>query len=117
MSRYLLLVILNAPLILAGVISSLVSFKLRRLTKSQFVLRIALWAVILLGLISAHFIYQFLFTNNLTQTEPLSLFDVIQITGIVLLFYVVSRYRTRIDALERRLQDLHRELSVRLSQK
>ena len=58
----------------------------------------------------------FLFSKKLTTTEPLSLFDVIQITGIVITFFIATRAYTKIDLLEGRLQDLHRELSIRLAQ-
>jgi hypothetical protein len=116
-SRYLLLLILNAPFIIAGLINSVVSYKLSKISKQRATLQIVLWSVVLIGLVLAKPIYQFLFTNNLTDTEPLSLFDVIQITGIVILLFMANRARTKLDALERRVQDLHQELSIRLSSK
>jgi len=115
-SRYLILVILNAPFIIAGILNSLVNFKLNKLSRNRFVLQELLWLVLFAGLVLAKPIYQFLFSNNLTQTEPLSLFDVIQITGIVIVFFIASRSRTKLETLERRVQDLHQELSIRLSE-
>jgi hypothetical protein len=94
-----------------------VSYKLSKISKQRATLQIVLWSVVLIGLVLAKPIYQFLFTNNLTDTEPLSLFDVIQITGIVILLFMANRARTKLDALERRVQDLHQELSIRLSSK
>lgn len=115
MSRYLILLMLNVPFILAALLNALVDYKMRKITRRKFIIQNALWILILAGLIMAAPIYRFLFSNNLTQTEPLSLFDVIQITGIVFLLFVANRTHTKADALERRLQDLHRELSIRLS--
>jgi hypothetical protein len=114
-SRYLILVILNAPLILAAVLGVLVDFKLGKITRRKFIFQISLWGILFIGLASAHFIYEFLFSNNLTQTEPLSLFDVIQITGIIYVLFMANRSRIKVETLERRVQDLHQELSIRLS--
>lgn len=115
MSRYLLLVLLNIPLVIAGIVNAVVSFKLGRSGRRRFVFRIALWLLILASLVFAKPIYDFMFSNNLTQTEPLSLFDVIQITGIIIVFFIANQAFTRTDLLERRVQDLHQELSIRLA--
>ena len=116
MSRYAILVLLNLPLITAALLGAFVDFKLHKISHKKLLVQLFVWLVILSGLVSAHFIYQFLFANNLTQTEPLSLFDVIQITGIVVVLFMANRSRIRVENLERRLQDLHRELSIRLSE-
>jgi hypothetical protein len=111
------LLLLNLPFIIAGIMSALVAYKLRKLSRRKFIFQTVLWLLVLLGLVLAYPIYTFLFSNNLTNTEPLSLFDVIQITGIVLLFFLVNRARSKLDTLERQVHDLHRELSIRLSGK
>lgn len=115
MSRYLLLFLLNLPFILAALLSALTQYKLGRSTRAAFILRIALWLLILLGLAYAQAVYSWLFTHNLTQTEPLSLFDVIQITGIVITFYMTNRNRSKVENMEKRMRDLHQELSIKLS--
>lgn len=117
MSRYLVLVILNLPLVGLALLNALVDFKMGKLPKRSFLRQIIIWSFILAGLASAKFIYEFLFNNHLTQTEPLSLFDVIQVTGIILVLFMANRTRLKLDALERRLQDLHQELSIKLSKK
>lgn len=116
-SRYLLLFLFNSPFVLLGYLNSLVSYKLKKISKSKFILRVIIWTAIFMGLIFAQPLYVFLFSNNLTDTEPLSLFDVIQITGIVITFYLANRAFEKADNLERRLQNLHREVSIKLSTK
>ncbi len=116
MSRYLILLILNAPFIVAALLNALIDYKMHKITQKKFWLQTAVWLFISAGLLLAQPIYKFLFSNNLTQTEPLSLFDVIQITGIVFLLFVTNRARTKTEFLERRLQDLHQELSIKLSE-
>jgi hypothetical protein len=116
-SRYLILIILNAPLIIMGIMTSMVSYKMKRISRRRYIFRTTLWLTILTGLVFAEPLYSFLFSNNLTKSEPLSLFDVIQITGIILTFYIANQAYVKIDLLERRVQDLHQELSIRLSDK
>lgn len=115
MSRYTILVILNLPLIIAAIMKGVVSYKLGRTSRRQMYTRIGLWLAILAGLIFAEPIYGFLFSRNLTQTEPLSLFDVIQITGIIAVLFIANQAHSKADILEQRVQDLHREISIKLS--
>jgi len=116
-SRYLVLLILNTPLVLIALLSALVNYKTGKISLKKFIAQVLVWVIIFTGLASAQFIYVFLFSNHLTQTEPLSLFDVIQITGIILVLFMTNRSRIKIESLERRVQDLHQELSIRLSRK
>ena len=116
MSRYLILLLLNTPFILAGLLNALVNYKLKKVSSRKFVYQLGMWIIIFAGLALVKPIYQFLFSNHLTQTEPLSLFDVAEITGIVAVIFIGSRSRSKIEVLERRIQDLHQELSIRLSE-
>lgn len=115
MSRYLLLFLLNLPFIIAAVTSATVSYKLGNSSKRKYIIQMLIWLVVLAGLALAKPIYEWLFSNNLTETEPLSLFDVIQITGIVIVFYIANRTRAKLEVLERQTHDIHQELSIRLS--
>jgi hypothetical protein len=114
-SRYLILVILNAPLIAAAMMNTLVGYKLKRMSGRRFFFGLTFWLVILAALVFAEPVYTFLFSNKLTQTEPLSLFDVMEITGIIFTLFIANKAYGKIDLLERRVQDLHQELSIRLS--
>lgn len=115
MSRYSILVILNIPLIFAAILNAIVSYKLRHLSLRRYLFKLIFWLIVLTGLIFAETIYNFLYSEGLTKTEPLSLFDVMQITGIIYVFFLVNRLYVKVDILEKRVQDLHQELSIRLS--
>lgn len=117
MSRYLILLILCAPFILAALLDLLVEYKMKKLSRAKFIVQTVFWIAIFIGLASAQTIYEFLFSNNLTETEPLSLFDVIQIAGIIAVLFIANRARQKVERLERRVQDLHQELSIILSSK
>lgn len=113
----MILFLLNTPLISVGILQAVVSYKMKRIQKRRFLVRISLWTIILAGLIFAQPLYIYLFSNNLTRTEPLSLFDVIQTTGIILTLFIANQAFTKADTLERRVQDLHQELSIQLSER
>jgi len=115
MSRYVLLLMLNLPFILAGVLSTLTQYKMKRASRRRFIILLLFWSLIFIGLLFAEPLYNWLFQNNLTVSDALSLFDVIQITAIVILFYISTRAITKITILEKRVQDIHQELSIRLS--
>jgi hypothetical protein len=114
-SRYLILLLINTPFIVAGVLNALVNFKLKKVSTRRFIYQLGMWLLVFASLALIKPIYEFLFSNNLTKTEPLSLFDVMQITGIVAVVFISSRSRAKIEVLERRVQDLHQELSIRLA--
>jgi hypothetical protein len=116
-SRYLLLMLFNLPFIIAAVVSQITLYKLGKSTKKRLYVQLVIWVIILIGLASAERLYEWLHSGGFTQTESLSLFDVIQITAIVMLIYITNRSRQKIEVLETRLNHLHQELSIRLSLK
>lgn len=117
MSRYILLLLFNLPFIILAIIGIITRYKMRRITKRRASIQVLLWLSLLFGLIIAEPFYRWLFSNNLTATDSLSLFDVVQITAIVLLLYLVNSIAIRLEQTEKRLNDLHQELSIRLSAK
>lgn len=117
MSRYLLLVLINLPIIIAAVVGLLVQFKLRKIALRVYMIKTGFWLLILLCLSMTEPIYHFLYSNKLTQTEPLSLFDVIEITGIIVSLFLIGRYRQRLSNLEHLVRELHQELAIKLSSK
>jgi hypothetical protein len=116
MSRYLLLLLFTLPFILAGVLSAFTQYKLKKSSGKRAVMLIIFWVIVLAGLASASFIYDELTRRGFTQTDSLSLFDVVEITAIVFLLYVCNRMRQKISVMEDRLQDLHQEISIQVSE-
>lgn len=115
MSRYLILVLLNIPLIMVALLNSFVSFKLSHISKKRLVFKVLFWLTLLAILIFTKPVYDWLYSEGLTQTEALSLFDVILITASMLMFFLINKLYVKVDVLERRVNDLHQELSIRIS--
>lgn len=74
-----------------------------------------LWAILLIVLIVSFPSYNLLIGNAPLDSKELSLFDIFQTTAIVLLIYLVNDMRQKSEQNERRLRELHQELSIRLS--
>ncbi len=117
MDKYVLLVVLNLPFVIFGFIRALVMYRIGSLQRIGFVVRLLFWSFVLCGLVFAEPIYNFLFMNNLTDTTPLSLADVLLVTGVIFTLSLCLRLYARIDTLEKRVSDLHENLSITISTK
>ncbi len=116
MSRYLILIILNTPIVIAGLLNALVDYKTKKYSRKKFIIQVVIWLIIFVSIALTKFIYDQLFSNHLTSTEPLSLFDVIEITGIILVLFMANRSRIKLETIEKRFNNLHQILSIRLSE-
>ena len=114
--RYLLLIILNSPVILLAITNLFTRYKLGRISKQRFRMQMFLWLVVLIVLIGSFPVYNILSSKPTLASSGLSMFDIIQTTAIILLFYVANTQRQKIEWTERTLRDLHQELSIKLSE-
>ena len=113
--RYVLLLILNLPLVVLAVVNALTLYKLKKISPRKFRLQFIFWIVILLVLIGSFPIYNQLSGRDPFESANLSAFDIVQTTAIILLIYVVNNQRQKVELIEKRTRDLHQELSIRLA--
>ena len=113
--RYITLVLLNVPIILAALINIITQFKLRRVSATRFKHQLIIWLIIMVVLVGSFPLYNISINHPPLDSSELSVFDILQPTAIILLFYIINNQRQRIDQNERRLIDLNQELSKRLS--
>src|SRR5688572_26524691 len=115
-SRYTILLILNLPLVFIGLLGTLQQLANKKVSRASIVIKALIWLVILFGLIFSESIYDFLYSNNLTQTSSLSLFDVVEITGINYLLVIVRNVSKSLMEAQARINELNQEASIRLSE-
>lgn len=115
--RYIILILLNLPVILLAFVNILTQYKMHRISKARFRHQITLWLLILTVLISSFPIYNLVNGKSLLDSSELSLFDIVQITAIIFLFYVINHQRQRIEQTEATARELHQEISIKLSEK
>jgi hypothetical protein len=112
MDKYVLLFILNLPFVLFGTLKAVMSYRTRSIDRVIFILRIVFWILILLVLIFAREIYDYLYGRGLTDSTPLSIADVVLATGLMLCLSLCVRLYSKVDAMDKRLSDLHEKLSI-----
>lgn len=115
--RYVILVLLNLPIILLALVNIITQYKMKRASKTRFRRQMTLWVVILIILICSFPVYNLINGQPLLDSSELSLFDIVQTTVLVFLLYVINRQRQQIEQNERMIRDLHQELSIKLSDK
>lgn len=115
--RFILLVLLNVPVILLALLNIVTKYKLNRMSRGRFLRQLLLWLVILAVMIGSFPLYNYMVHRPILDSIDLSSFDIVQTTAIVFLVYIIFNQRQKEEQLERRLRDLHQELSIRLSEK
>ena len=115
MDKYTILIIFNLPFVIFGIFSALARYKESSLGRLSLLLRLVFWVLIGLGIIFGQQIYDYLVQNDLTNSQPLSLADVVLVTGVNFCLFLSIRAYTRLDHTERRLSDLQEKLSIILS--
>ena len=74
---------------------------------------ILFWIALVLGIFLNKFIFDFLESLRIIDSTPLSLYDVIQITAIISLIYIVFRQDFKIEDLKNKITKLNREIAIK----
>lgn len=115
--RYIILVLLNTPIILMALINIIIQYKLKKASPARFKHQIFIWIIILVVLVGSFPLYNIIVGKQILDSSSLSVFDIVQTTAVIFLFYFLNTQRQKTDQLEQRLRDLHQELSIRSSLK
>ena len=113
--RYIVLLLLCAPLIFLALLNLVTVYKLGRISKQKFVGQILFWSVLLVCLVGSFPLYNHLNGRPIFDSHELSLFDIIQTAVIIFMLYAFNNLRRKLEETERRLRDLHQETSILLS--
>ena len=113
--RYIILVLLNLPIIILALVNIVTQYKLGKVSKNRFKHQLLLWMIVLIVLIGSFPLYNIVSGRTLLDSSELSAFDIAQTTVIVILFYLANRQRQHIESIERKLRNLHQALSIKLS--
>ena len=115
--RFIILLILNVPIISVALLNLLTRYKLGKVSKRRFKTQMLLWALLLVVLVCSYPFYNVLSSRPILDAHELSAFDIVQTTAIIFLLYMVNTMRQRSELVERSSRELHQELSIRLSKK
>lgn len=115
--RYLLLALLNLPIILLAMINILTQYKMKKISANRFRHQTILWLVILFILVGSFPAYNYLTGKAILDSRALSSFDIVQTTAIIYMIYIINNHRRKIEQNERIIRDLHQEISIKLAAK
>jgi hypothetical protein len=115
MDKYTLLALLNIPFVIFGLTKTIIMYKTGIIPRLGTFMRLVFWILIGLGLIFAKPAYDYLTRVGLTDSAPLTLFDIVEITGISFCIFLLMRVYARNSTIEQRMARLHRELSIRFN--
>lgn len=114
--RYIVLVLLNVPVVLLSLTNLITKYKTGKLTKERFHIQVSLWIIIFLVVAGSFPLYNSLVGNPPFQSDDLTFFDIAQTTVIIFLIYTVGKLHQKLEWAEKYQRDLHQELSIRLSE-
>lgn len=115
--RYIILVILNLPIVMLALLNIITQYKMKKISKQRYRHQFFLWLLILTVLICSFPFYNYLVGKPPLDSAELSLFDIVQSTTIIALFYIANSQRQKIEHTEKTVRDLHQEVSIKLSSK
>lgn len=114
MSKYLLLVLINAPIVLIGVVRAVTRYKTKpaRISKNKAVVETVFWLAIGIGLSFVEPLYNTLIQHNLTDSPPMSLFDVVLLTLFVFCLLMIVETNEELTALKKIVTRIHEKLAI-----
>lgn len=115
--RYLILILVNLPIVLLAIVNIITKYKTHKITFRRFRIQVLFWVGLLVCIVISFPLYNYLLGNRVFSSDSLTILDIVQTTAIIYLIYVVTSLRQSIEQSEKRLRDLHQELSIKLSNK
>ena len=114
--RYLVLVLLNIPVVILALLNIVTKFKLGKITLQRYRSQMFLWISITIVVAGSFPLYNYLSNNPIFASNTLTFLDIVQTTAIIFLIYSLGTQHSRLVWLEKRTRDLHQELSIQLSE-
>lgn len=114
MSKYLLLVLINTPIVLVGIVRAITRYKTKpaRISKNKAIYEVIFWLSIGVALSFAQPIYNTLVRYNLTDSSPMSLFDVALLTLFVFALLLIVETNEELTSLKKTVSRLHEKLAI-----
>jgi hypothetical protein len=113
LTKYNILIILCLPILLLFLIRIYDNYKRGKISTRGLFILLLFWLILTLGILFNQQIFDYLENSNLISSTPLSLYDVIQITSIIFLIYLVFRLTFRNEELQNKLSKLNQEIALK----
>lgn len=110
--KYLLLFITNVPLILVGIIGAYARYKNKRISKKSWWWQFTFWLIVAVGLAYIEPIYNWLIRSNLTDSPPMTIFDMVLLTLVLFCLLLIKSANEKITDLNRKVTRMHEEIVI-----
>jgi hypothetical protein len=111
-SKYALLVIINIPILLIGIIGAVTNYKTSRISRQRCITQVTMWLLIGVLFVFIEPIYNSLIRHHLTESAPMSIFDMLLLTGIVFCLLLVKQANEKIMEMNKKLARLHENQAI-----
>lgn len=111
-SKYFFLVVINLPLVIVGVVGAIAAYKTGRISKNKSLVQVLFWLVVGAGLFLVQPAYNALIRHNLTDSPPLSLFEVVLLTLLLFSLLLIKNANQRISLLNHKLSRMHEDMVI-----
>jgi hypothetical protein len=109
-NKYAVLIIVSLPLLLIAIVGSITNYKTNRITKRRCIIDVVFWLLIGILLIFIEPIYNTLIRHNLTNSAPMSIFDVILLTIILLCMILIKQINVKLSQLNKKVSRMHENI-------
>lgn len=116
MTRYLLLVALNVPVLITALVITIASYKMGQIGKQRLIWRTAFWSAAIFAVVAAFPLYNYAQNRPVFSIHDISLLEIVLVTAVIYLTLITTRLAQKIKNLERTQRDLHQILSLKLSE-
>lgn len=111
--KFLLLILINLPIVLIGVTGAIASYKTSLTSKKRCVVEIIFWLLVGIGLIIIEPVYDALIASNLTDSGTMSIFDIALLTLLLLSLLLIVRGNEKMSAMNKKLSRLHEHIAIK----
>jgi hypothetical protein len=112
-NKYNVLIYLTAPVLILFFFRIIDNYKRRRISFKSTAILLLFWLILTTGLIFNKYLFDFIRSSKLSDSTPLSLYDVVQISLIIFLIYIAFRHSFKIEELKNKITKLNQEIALR----
>lgn len=112
-SRFLILILINLPVVLIGLISAIVAYKTKQTSKRRYLVEVIGWVVVGFGLVMVEPAYNLLVKNNLTASDSMSIFDIILLTLVLICGLFLVKSNEKISSINNKLSRIHEHVAIK----
>lgn len=114
-NKFIILGVINTPIIIFGIVRAVSSYKTSRISKLRCKIEVVLWILIALGLVAVEPIYNLLVSNQLTDSAPMSIFDVVLLTFVLMSIFFIIRTNEKVSLVNKKIARLHESYAIKES--